>query len=72
MRCSPLHFKRAICFIQSADLNVNLIQHTLLETSRVMFDEEIKPVNPKGNQSCLLFGRTVAEASIFWPPDVKN
>ena len=36
--------------------------------------KEIKPVNPKGNQSCILIGRTdaKAEASIFWPPDVKR
>ena len=36
--------------------------------------KEIKPVNPKGNQSWLFIGRTdaEAEASILWPPDVKN
>ena len=33
---------------------------------------EIKPVNPKGNQSCIFIGRTDAEAPILWPPDVKN
>ena len=35
--------------------------------------KEIKPVSPKGNQPCILIGRTVAEAEapIFWPPDVK-
>ena len=35
---------------------------------------EIKPVNPKGNQSWLFIGRTDAEAEtpILWPPDVKN
>ena len=34
----------------------------------------IKPVNPKGNQSWILIGRTDAEAEvlIFSPPDVKN
>ena len=34
----------------------------------------IKPVNPKGNQSWIFFGRTDAEtqAPILWPPDVKN
>ena len=33
-----------------------------------------QPVNPKGNQSLILAGRTVAEADapIIWPPDVKN
>ena len=42
--------------------------------------KEIKPVNPpgtgnpKGNQSWIFIGRTdaEAEASILWPPDVKN
>ena len=36
--------------------------------------KEIQPVNPKGNQSWIFFGRTDAEAEspIFWSPDVKN
>ena len=36
--------------------------------------KEVKPVNPKGNQSWTFIGRTdtEAEASIFWPPDVKS
>ena len=36
--------------------------------------KEIKPVNPRGNQSWLFIGRTDAEAEapIFWPPDVKK
>ena len=34
--------------------------------------KEIKPVNPKGNQSWIFIGRTDAEASILWPPAVKN
>ena len=36
--------------------------------------KEIKPVNPKGNQSWIFIGRTYAEAEtpILWPPDVKN
>ena len=34
--------------------------------------KEIKPVNPKGNQSWIFTGRTNAEAPILWPPDVKN
>ena len=35
---------------------------------------EIKPVNPKGNQSWIFIGRTDAEAEtpILWPPDGKN
>ena len=36
--------------------------------------KEIQPVNPKGNQSWILIGRTDAEAEtpILWPPDVKS
>jgi len=36
--------------------------------------KEIKPVNPKGNQSWTFIGKTDAEAEtlILWPPDVKN
>ena len=36
--------------------------------------KEIKPVNPKGNQSWIFIGWTDAEAEtpIFWPPDVKK
>ena len=36
--------------------------------------KEIKPVNPKGNQSWLFIGMTDAEAEvpILWPPDAKN
>ena len=34
--------------------------------------EEIKPVNPKGNQFWLFIGRTDAEAPILWPPDVES
>ena len=36
--------------------------------------KEIKPVNPKGNQSWVFIGRTdtEAEAPILWPPDAKS
>ena len=36
--------------------------------------KEIKPVNPKGNQSWIFIGRTDTEAEslILWPPDAKN
>ena len=36
--------------------------------------KEIKPVNPKGNQTWISIGRTDAEAEtpILWPLDVKN
>ena len=36
--------------------------------------KEIKPVNPKGNQSWIFIGGTDAEdeAPILWPPDAKS
>ena len=34
--------------------------------------KEIQPVHPKGNQSWIFIGRTVAETPILWPLDVKN
>ena len=36
--------------------------------------KEIKPVNPKGNQSWIFIGRTDAEAEspLLWPPDTKS
>ena len=38
--------------------------------------KEIKPVNPKGNQSLMFIGRTdadaEAEAAVLWPPDAKS
>ena len=33
---------------------------------------EVKPVNPKGNQPSIFAGRAEAEAPIFWPPDAKS
>ena len=47
----------------------------LEKTLESPFDcKEIKPVNPKGNQSWIFIGRTDAKAGtpILWPPDVKN
>ena len=36
--------------------------------------KEIQPVNPKGNQSWIVIGRTDVEAEtpLLWPPDVKT
>ena len=34
--------------------------------------KEIKLINPKGNQSWILIGRTDAGAPILWPPDMKS
>ena len=39
-----------------------------------LYCKEIKPVNPKGNQSWIFIGRTDVEAEtpILWPPDERN
>ena len=34
--------------------------------------KKIQPVNPKGNQSWILIGKTDAEIPILWPSDAKN
>ena len=34
--------------------------------------KEIKPINPKRNQSWIFIGRADAEAPILWPPDAKS
>ena len=36
--------------------------------------KEIQPVHPKGDQSCMFFGRndTKAETPVLWPPHVKS
>ena len=43
-----------------------------LHSLRPLDSKEIKPVDPKGNQSWIVTGRTDAETPILWPPDVKN
>ena len=47
----------------------------LEETLENLLDcKEIKPINPKGNQSWIFIGRTDAEteAPIIWPPDTNS
>ena len=47
----------------------------VLETIQGFLDSEIKPANPKGNQSRVFIGKTDAEAeatAVIWPPDVKS
>ena len=36
--------------------------------------KEVQPINPKGNEPWIFFGKTDAEAKapILWPPDVKS
>ena len=46
----------------------------LEKTLESPLDCKIKPVDPKGNQPWIFFGRTDAEAEapILWPPDAKS
>ena len=47
----------------------------LEKTLKSLLDyKEMKPVNPKENQSQIFIGRTDAKAEtpILWPPDAKN
>ena len=62
-------------FGQRAVQKVNclfLVLETTLE--RPLGYKEIKPVNPKGNQSGIFIGRidAGAETPILWPPDGKS
>ena len=52
-------------------LNSGVVEKTL---ESPLGSEEIKPVNPKGNQSWIFIGGTdaKAEAPILWPPDTKS
>ena len=49
-----------------------VVLEKILESS--LDSTEIKPVNPKGNQSWLFIGRTdvEAEAPTLWPPDANS
>ena len=51
-----------------------LLNYGARETLESLLDsKEIKPINPKGNQTWIFIGRTdEAEDQIFWPLVVKN
>ena len=51
---------------------LNLVLEKIPESP--LDSREIKPVNPKGNQSWMFIGRTDAEAEtpILWPTYAKN
>ena len=50
-------------------LNCGALEKTLERPSDC---KELKPVNPKGNQSSRFTGKTDAEATKLWPPGVKS
>ena len=51
-----------------------MLQTVVKALESPLYDKEIKPVNPKGNQPWIVTGRTdaKAEAAMLWPPDVKS
>ena len=68
-RCESWTVKKA------EDQRIDGFKLVLEKTLKSPLDnKEIKPVNPKGNQSWIFIGRTDAEAEapILWPPDVKS
>ena len=64
-------------------MDVRLGPYRRLSTEELMLEKtlesplnnkEIKPVNPKGNQSWIFIGRidAKAETPLLWPPDAKS
>ena len=68
--CKSWTIKKAECWRIDAFWTV-LLEKTL---ESPLDCKEIKPLNPKGNQSLIFIGRTDAEAETptLWPPDAKN
>ena len=66
--CESWTIKKAECWIDAFE---PILEKTL---ESPLDCKEIKPVNPKENQSWIFIGRTDAEAEtpILWPPDAKN
>ena len=60
------------CWVPKNWCFLTVVLENILES--LLNCKEIKPINPKGNQSWIFIGRTdaEAEAAILWPPDMKN
>ena len=62
-------------FIATLVFSLKISRHPSIPPSLLVIEsKEIKPVNPKGNKSWIIIGRTEAEveAPILWPHDVKS
>ena len=84
--CQQVCLVKAMVFLVVTDVRVGHTQESwapknwcfwtvvLEKTSESLVSKEIQPVYPKGNQSWIFTGRTVAEADtpVLWPPDAKN
>ena len=68
--CESWTIKKAEC--QRIDASPTVVLEKTLESPLDL--KEIKPADPKGNQSWIFIERTDVEAvtPIFWPPDAKN
>ena len=62
------HFIASFLFF----FNVYLFIYFFRRLESLLKGKEIKPANPKGNQSWIFIGRIDAEAPISWPLDMKN
>ena len=68
--CKSWNIKKVECQ-RTGCFQIVLLEKTL---ESPLDSKEIKPGNPKGDQSRMFTGRTDAEAEtpILWPPDAKN
>ena len=68
-RCESWTIKKAQSWRFDAFELCMVLENTL---ESPLYCKEIKPVNPKGDQSSIFTGRNDAEAPILWPPDVNK
>ena len=64
----------SVCMPSSSITELMLLNCGVGTLESPLVCKEIQPVHPKGSQSCIVVGRTDAEAEtpILWPPDVKS
>ena len=64
--------RREFLVTQQMDIVIVLIEKYLIKSP--LDSKELKPVNPKGNQSWIFIGRTDAEAEapVLRPPDARS
>ena len=69
--CESWTIKKVECLMKNWCFWTMVLEKTL---ESPLDCKEIKPINPKGNQSWIFIGKTDAEAEapILWPPDVKK
>ena len=70
--CSRGHLMKHNCWAECQ--RIDAFETVLLEKTleSPLDSKDIRPVNPKGNQPWIFFGRTDAEVPILWPPDTKS